>query len=193
MERTLLVVALFALCVLAGYGLLLGWRHRAARQSALAGLPAMPGDPGAELAEPLTGLYVSTTTAGNWQDRVVAQGLGRRAAGAARLFSDGVCIERDGERDIFVPAADLVEITTAPGIAGKVVGQRDGILIVRWNLAGASLDSGFRADDAAGQLDWIAAARELIGTQQGAATATADRAEDERAGGPNPTTNGAPS
>ena len=102
----------------------------------------------------MTGLYVSTTTAGNWQDRIVAQGLGRRAAGAVRLSAEGVCIEREGESDIFVPAADLVAVGTAPGIAGKVMGMADGVLIIRWSLGDATLDSGFRADDDELQADF---------------------------------------
>jgi hypothetical protein len=162
MERALLVIALVAVCVLAGYGLWVGWRHRSARQSGIAGLPATPEDLGPDLVTPLRGVYISSTTAGSWQDRIVAHGLGRRAAGAARLSVEGICIEREGEDDIFVPVADLVTVTTAPGIAGKVMGQPDGILIIRWNLGGTLLDSGFRADDREVQEDFIDAANGII-------------------------------
>jgi hypothetical protein len=172
MERTFLVIGLLALCALAAYGLYVGWRHRAARQSGLATLPVAPADLGSDLVEPVTGLYVSTTTAGNWQDRVVAQGLGRRAAGAARLSDEGVCIEREGEDDIFVPVADLVEVLTAPGIAGKVMGQAHGVLIIRWSLGGTELDSGFRADDVEAQADFIEAATNLIAARPGSSAAS---------------------
>src|SRR4029077_13072544 len=103
MERTVFVLLLVALCALAVFGLYAGWRSRATRQSGLAAVPVTPGDLGPDLVEPVTGLYVSTTTSGAWQDRIVAQSLGRRAAGAIRLSAEGVCIERDGESDIFVP------------------------------------------------------------------------------------------
>jgi len=172
MERTLLVIGLLALCALAAYGLYVGWRHRAARQSGLAALPVAPAVIGPDLVEPLTGLYVSTTTAGNWQDRVVAQGLGRRAAGAARLSEEGVCIERDGEDDIFVPVTDLVDVLTAPGIAGKVMGQAHGVLTIRWALAGTELDSGFRSDDVDAQADFIDAAKNLINARPGSQAST---------------------
>ncbi len=181
MERILLVLLLLALCVLAGYGLYVGWRHRAARQSGLAELPVVPSDLGSDLVEPVTGLYVSTTHSGNWQDRIVAQGLGRRAAGAIRLSPEGVCIERDGESDIFVPRNDLVEVTTAPGVAGKVMGMANGVLIVRWMLGATKLDSGFRANDSAAQDDFIDAARTLIANRSGG-----EQAADT------PSTNGAP-
>lgn len=186
MERTLWVLGLLALCALAAYGLLLGWRHRAARQSGLAQLPVTPTDLGPDLVEPVTGLYISTTTAGAWQDRIVAQGLGRRAAGAARLSVDGVCIERDGESDIFVPSADLIEVTTAPGIAGKVVGMADGVLIVNWSLGGARLDSGFRANDSDAQDDFIDVARQLIAARPG------EDPNNESPSAGAPSTNGAP-
>ncbi|MGS0687357.1 PH-like domain-containing protein [Nakamurella sp. GG22] len=162
MERALLVIALVAVCVLAGYGLWVGWRHRSARQSDIAAPPPTPDDLGPDLVPPLTGVYISTTAAGSWQDRIVAHGLGRRAAGAARLSVEGVCIERDGEGDIFVPISDLAAVTTAPGIAGKVMGQPDGILIVRWNLGGTLVDSGFRADDRDAQDDFIDAVIGII-------------------------------
>ena len=182
MERTVLVVLLVVLCALAAFGLLVGWRHRASRQSHLAEIPTTPGDLGPDLVEPVTGMYVSTTTSGTWQDRIVAQGLGRRANGAIRLSAEGVCIERDGESDIFVPVGNLLTVTTAPGVAGKVMGMANGVLIVRWSLGGVSVDSGFRSNDTAAQDDFIDAAQALIAKGQGGG-----RPADS------PSTNGAPS
>ena len=88
---------------------------------------------------------------------------------------------REGESDIYLPIADLVQVTTAPGIAGKVMGQAEGVLIVRWKLGETLLDSGFRADDTELQADWIVAANELI------AARPKGRSTDS------PSTNGAPS
>jgi hypothetical protein len=163
MERILWVLGLVLVCVLAGWGLWIGWRHRAGRQSGLPELPAAPQTPGDALVPPLTGLYVSTTTARNWQDRIVARGLGFRADAAVRLTGDGVIIDRDGADPIFAPIKDLVEVTTAPGIAGKVMGQADGILIIRWRLGDTQLDSGIRADDRDAQVEFLDAARGLLG------------------------------
>ena len=179
MERFWLTLAVLAVCVLAGYGLLVGWRHRAQRQEGLPELPSVPADLGPELATALTGLYVSTTTAGNWQDRIVARGLGRRANGTTELTADGVLIDRIDDDPIFLPAGSLIEVGTAPGIAGKVMGLPHGVLIISWRLGDVELDSGFRADDPALQAAWIAAARALI-----APTGAVD--------GGAPTSNGAP-
>ena len=126
MERLWLTLAVLAVCVLAGYGLLVGWRHRAQRQEGLPELPSVPADLGPELATALTGLYVSTTTAGNWQDRIVARGLGRRANGTTELTADGVLIDRIDDDPIFLPAGSLIEVGTAPGIAGKLRPGRRG-------------------------------------------------------------------
>ena len=190
MERLLWVLGLLAVCVLAGYGMYLGWRHRGARHSGLATRAVTPADLGPDLVTPVPGLYISTTTAGNWQDRIVAQGLGRRAAGALRLSAEGVCIEREGESDIFVPTADLVAVDTSPGVAGKVMGMSNGVLIVRWSLGEATLESGFRAGDDELQADFIDAAENLIRRVAGPTTTAGPTA----AAGTNdpPSTNGAP-
>lgn len=162
MDRALLVAALVVLVLLAAAGLLLGWRHRAARQADVPELPSVPADPGPELTEPLNGLYVSTTRSGAWQDRIVVQGLGRRARAELRVRAAGIVIDRIGESEIFIPAGSLTLVDTAVGIAGKVMGLPDGILLISWRLGNRLLDSGIRADDPHEQQRWLAVARTLI-------------------------------
>ena len=198
MERFWLTLAVLAVCVLAGFGLLVGWRHRAQRQAGLPELPSVPEDFGPALATALTGLYVSTTTAGNWQDRIVARGLGRRANATAELTADGVLIDRIDDEAIFLPAGSLTAVGTAPGIAGKVMGLPNGVLIISWRLGDVELDSGFRADDPALQAAWIDAAAALIGSARGADHSGSDhddsspvRPDGVRPDGGAPTSNGA--
>jgi hypothetical protein len=167
MERTLWVVGLALICVLAAWGMWVGWRHRGGRQSSLPELPTVPNTLGEVRTPPLTGLYVSTTTAGHWQDRIVARGLGVRADALVRLTDDGILIDRDGADPIFVPVQDLIEVTTAPGIAGKVMAQADGILIIRWRLGSSELDSGLRADDPDSQAEFLVAAKDLLAGNPG--------------------------
>jgi hypothetical protein len=169
MERTVWVLALALVCLLAAGGLWVGWKHRGGRQAGLPELPVGPNPLGALVAPALTGLYVSTTTAWNWQDRIVVRGLGVRAVATVRLTEDGVRIDRDGADPIFVPVKDLIEVTTAPGIAGKVMGRADGILIIRWRLGEVELDSGIRADDRDEQAGFLVAAQGLVGKSKGAA------------------------
>ncbi len=162
MDRTLLTVLLVLVILLAAYGLLVGWRHRAARQSDFPELPVAPEHLGDELTTPITGLYVSTTAAGRWQDRIVARGLGRRAAATVHLYTAGILIERVGENELFLPAAEVRAVGTAPGIAGKVMGMPDGVLVLTWELAGTGLDSGVRIGDLEAQAQWLAAAEQMF-------------------------------
>ncbi|MGH8963038.1 MAG: transporter [Jatrophihabitantaceae bacterium] len=160
MTRAWLVVICLLLLALALLGMWRGWRNRAARQSDLADLPAVPSDLGAATLATLAGLYVGTTFASSWQDRVVHRGLGRRASATATLYPSGVRIDRVGAGPIFLPAAAIVGARLAPGLAGQVVGA-GGLLVITWRLGDAELDTGLRADDKAAYPDWVRAINAL--------------------------------
>jgi hypothetical protein len=145
-NRPELVVVLVALFALAVAGIRLGWRNRGARQEALPELPKVPTDLGMPRAPDLTGLYVGTTVAVEWQNRIVVHSLGQRSDSVARLTEAGVLIERQGTRSIFIPATQLVDARLEPALAGKVVGK-GGLLVLRWRLGEVELDTGLRADD----------------------------------------------
>jgi len=160
--RTLLVLLCVAVVVLALLGMRRGWRNRARRQSGLPPLPAVP----AELGGPslrLTGLYVGTTVADRWQDRVVHQGLGTRAAAVATLHRAGVLIDRAGAAPVFLPRDALHGARLAPGLAGKVTGA-GGLLVIRWQLGGAALDTGLRGDDKDDYPAWVHAINGKVST-----------------------------
>ena len=156
MTRTLIVLACVAFFLLCVAGMRLGWRNRGRRQSALTDLPTAPVDRGATVLGPVTGLYVGTTTAEHWQDRVVAGGLGLRAGGTATLYDTGLAIDRDGADPIFIPRASIRGAGLGAGLAGKVMGA-GGLLVVRWQLGTAELDTGFRADDKSVYPEWVLA------------------------------------
>lgn len=161
MDRVLLTIGVVAVCLLAFAAIRVGWRHRLARQDSTLSvpeLPAVPVDLGVDLVTPLVGLYVSSTPAGEWQDRLVVHGLGRRARVTAHRHRAGVLLDRTGEEPIFIPADRLDGISTAPGIAGKVMGMAQGILVLTWRLGGIEVDSGIRADDLTVQQEWLDAA-----------------------------------
>lgn len=157
MIRVLLIVICVESLLLVLAGMAWGWNRRGARQGPLLGeLPVVPADLGGRQQEPMTGLYVGTTFAGSWQDRVVAGGLGRRADATATLFDGGVVIERHGAGPVFLPGAAVTGARLAPGLAGKVVGA-GGLLVVQWRWNGHDLDTGFRADDKREYVPWVAA------------------------------------
>jgi hypothetical protein len=161
MTRLLLVLCCVVLLALALLGMRRGWRNRARSQSSLPALPRLPDALGALLVGPTTGLYVGTTFAASWQDRVVHGGLGTRADAIASLHPEGLVIERVGAAPVFVPAAAITGVRLAPGLAGKVVGE-GGLLAVRWRLGDAELDTALRADDRSSYPAWVRAIEALI-------------------------------
>ncbi|MFQ6396031.1 transporter [Nocardia sp. KC 131] len=148
MERTLWVVGLLALFVLCVWLMYRGWRNRAARQEASIGeLPGVPADCGAQLLEPTTGIYLGSTIAPSWQDRIAVGDLGFRATAELTRFERGILLERDGATVIWIPQESITAVRTERGHAGKVMTE-DGVLVIRWKLpTGTEIDTGFRGDD----------------------------------------------
>ncbi|SHE97786.1 PH-like domain-containing protein [Streptoalloteichus hindustanus] len=162
MERLLLSLLVLAFFVLCAAGMWWGWRNRARRQAAV--LPAFPPAPealpGPELLTAATGVYVGTTTAGDWQDRVAVGDVGHRAAASLRLTDAGLLVERNGASPLWIPAESLREARTDRALAGKVMGP-DGLLVVTWQLGEHLLDTGFRGDDKASYSEWVSALNAL--------------------------------
>ncbi|GAA1349156.1 PH-like domain-containing protein [Saccharothrix algeriensis] len=150
---SVLVLAVFALCV---YGMWRGWRGRARRQAgSLPAFPRPPAEPGAAKLE-ATGVYVGTTIGDDWQDRVAVGDIGHRAEAVLRLTDRGVLVERTGATALWIPLEDVVDARTARGLAGKVM-TADGLLVLRWRLAGQTFDTGFRGDDKDVYEQWVRA------------------------------------
>ncbi|MEV4976162.1 PH-like domain-containing protein [Streptomyces scopuliridis] len=132
-----------------------GWKWRGSLQSDLPELPAAPDTPG-EAKLSLSGRYHGSTTAGQWLDRIVAQGLGARSRVELTLTDAGLEVVRPGANDFFVPAAQLREARLDKGIAGKVLAE-GGLLIVTWRHGDKLIDSGFRSDRSAEHTAWVEA------------------------------------
>ncbi|MEJ5868693.1 hypothetical protein WDV85_13190, partial [Pseudokineococcus sp. 5B2Z-1] len=123
-----------------------GWRRRSPPQRDLPAPPRAPRDPGAVVLEPREGVYVSTTTAGDWLDRVVAHGLGRRSACEVGVFAAGVSVAREGEDVLWLPADRLLRVRRERGMAGKYV-DREGLVVLTWLLGPGDdleVDTGLR-------------------------------------------------
>ena len=157
-ERLALTVIVIAVIALAVWGMWRGWRNRARRQDYLAEPPAVPGEP-ADLLLEFPGRYVATVIAPDWLDRVVAHGLGAPGLADFYVRSDGVLIDREGERELFIPAADIACAEPGTGLAGEVM-ERDGILVISWRLGDVEVATGLRAsraDDQRAAMEQIAA------------------------------------
>ena len=119
-----------------------GWASRARSQADLPPLPEVPADVG-EAMVAAEGVYVSTTSEGDWLDRVVVHGLGARSAAVLTATDRGVLVERQGAPDLFVPAAAVVGVRLERGMAGKFV-EEGGLVVLTWQHGNRRLDSGFR-------------------------------------------------
>jgi hypothetical protein len=146
--------ALLLTLVPVAWGLMwLGWRRRGRAQSDV----PRPREVGTEPAgRAFEGVYVSTTTHGDWLDRVVAHGLGVRGRVAAYVGEDGVALVRRGAPSVFVPRADLVGAGRAAGMAGTFV-EADGLAVITWVLGARTLDTGIRLRRAGDTADLVAA------------------------------------
>ncbi|MDA4109571.1 transporter [Mycolicibacterium holsaticum] len=133
-----------------------GWRRRAERQVALIGtLPPLPDTVGKAIVAPTKGLYVGSTLAPRWNDRVVVGDLGFRTKAVLTRYPEGIMVQRSGAGPIWIPDESIAAIRTERAIAGKAM-THEGILAIRWRLpSGAELDTGFRADDRGEYARWL--------------------------------------
>ncbi|WP_267595353.1 hypothetical protein [Carbonactinospora thermoautotrophica] len=121
------------------------WKRRAARQAAeLPPLPKPPAEPGEPLAS-AAGIYVSTTSEGDWLDRIVAHGLGARSRAELTVTPQGVLFAREGAPAVYIPAARIRGVRRERGMAGKFV-EEGGLLVITWEHGSRTLDTGFRAE-----------------------------------------------
>ncbi|MFC4126918.1 PH-like domain-containing protein [Nocardia rhizosphaerae] len=148
MERTLWVVGCLALFLLGLWLMYRAWGKKAERQRDRIGeLPTVPAELGAQLLEPTTGLYLGSTIAPSWQDRIAVGDLGFRATAEMTRFERGILLERDGATPIWIPQESVTAVRTERGHAGKVMTE-NGVLVIRWTLpTGTEIDTGFRGDD----------------------------------------------
>jgi hypothetical protein len=136
-----------------------GWRRRAERQAVLIGtLPAMPDMVGPAIIPAIKGLYVGSTLAPHWNDRVAVGDLGYRAKAVMTRYPEGIMLQRTGASPIWIPDDSIDAIRTERAIAGKAM-THEGILAIRWRLpSGTEIDTGFRADDRGEYAQWLEAA-----------------------------------
>ena len=166
MLRVVLSVATLAFFVVVVWGMYRGWVHRRRRQQGATGeFPTPPAEPGPPLLGPTTGLYIGSTIAGDWQDRVAVGDIGFRATAELSLHRAGVLLTREGASAIWLPLGALQGIRTDQKLAGKVT-ARGGLLVLRWAVGATVVDTGFRGDGTDSYPEWLHAVGELIETGQ---------------------------
>ena len=160
--KTVLGILGTLLVLAAGYfGMYRGWRNRQSRQADLAPLPAVPEGK----TRGVEGVYVATTTAGDWMDRIAVHELGVRSIADLAVSEAGLIFHRQGAADVFIPADRLTGVRTDRGIAGKVTAEKSGLVVVTWTHDGRELDTGFRPRRKADTAALTASISTLIGAQ----------------------------
>lgn len=152
----LIIAALLALLIAFFIRQMLrGWVHRAQRQAEMIGaLPPLPDTVGPAIVPPTKGLYVGSTIAPSWQNRIAVGDLGFRAKAVLTRYPEGIMLQRSGTGPIWIPDESITAIRTERGIAGKAL-THDGILAIRWKLpSGTEIDTGFRGDDRRELANW---------------------------------------
>jgi len=144
------------------FGMYRGWRNRQSRQADLAPLPAVPDE---DKTRGIEGVYVATTTAGDWMDRIAVHELGVRSIADLAVSADGLIFHRQGAADVFIPVDQVTGVRTDRGIAGKVTAEKSGLVVVTWTHDGHQLDTGFRPRRKADAAALTGSISTLIGAQ----------------------------
>lgn len=144
--------------------MLRGWKNRSERQVEMIGtLPAVPDLPGTSIVAPTPGMYLGSTLAPDWLNRVTVGDLGYRSKAVLTRYPGGILLERSGTGPLWIPQESITGIRTEKASAGKVLpgaraGTAAGILVIRWRLpSGTEIDTGFRGDDRRAYENWVGA------------------------------------
>ncbi|MCB0926133.1 MAG: transporter [Mycobacterium sp.] len=157
------VVLLIGLVI---HRMLRGWKRRSERQAALIGvLPDLPDRFGPAVLAPTRGLYVGSTIAPDWLERITVGDLGYRCRAVLTRYPEGILLERSGAGPLWIPAASLIGVRIEQALAGKVIPGNSrseapgGLLVIRWRLpTGTEIDTGFRGDDRRHYARWTTGA-----------------------------------
>lgn len=131
------------------------WRRRAQKQAEIVGtLPPLPDIVGPVIVSATKGLYIGSTLAPHWNDRVAAGDLGYRSKAVLSRYPEGIMLQRTGAGPIWIPDDAIVDIRCEKNLAGKAL-THEGLLAIRWRLpSGAEIRTGFRADDRRDYSKW---------------------------------------
>lgn len=143
MEQAPLVIAFGVVLVTLLLGaMIFSWTRKRRRQS---DYPALPEGPETLTALQLEapGEYVSTTSHGDWLDRIVVHSLAFKSKSILRIGAEGVLITRTGAPEIFIDRNAITEVELTSGAAGKFV-EREGLLVISWTYGEREVDTAFR-------------------------------------------------
>lgn len=132
MDKVLVSSIVIGLIALAIAGMIISWRKRVARDRRFSVLlPGTSTSSHNQAPAEFSGLYVATTLANDPLQRVALPGLAFRADSHLLISSEGVSIAPRGEKETFIPAAQIVQIHRTQVTIDKAV-EKDGLTAVSW-------------------------------------------------------------
>lgn len=147
--RILLVLGMLAILLMVFYFMRRRWKNMTiASEVELPPIVQFPPESFAPLVT-VPGLFLGTSPANNWMLRVMAEGLGVRSRATCQWSTEGVFFQREGASDVFIDMNAILGSGFGRGVAGTVR-AKDSVLMIRWLLGEAILESGFRADTSEG-------------------------------------------
>lgn len=141
------------------FALYRSWSRRELRYAGYqCGIAEVPAHTGEMLCGELDSLYVGTTQAIAWQERVAVGPLGFRSTAQLTGYSEGIQVSL-GQSSLWIPIENLISVRRDSKCAGKVM-PGDGLLVLRWKLhhedgSFLEVDSGFRAEDPLDYAPWL--------------------------------------
>jgi hypothetical protein len=163
MDRTVLLLEVFAgFVVIIGLAFW-GWNARRRRQSDIPAPRPLPGDIG-ELHGEFDGFYVSTTPDGQPLNRIAVRGLGFRSRATIAVADAGVVLALPGN-NVFIPREDMREVTLANYTIDRVV-EPNGLVLLAWALGDTKLDTYLRVEETQ---ELVSAIQSLLGATSGSA------------------------
>lgn len=159
MTREFAISAMIALAVVVLLAVLLAWRARLRRDSALTAPLGVPEH--AEVVDRHEVLYVSTTKHDQPLERLTLSPLAYRARGEAAVTDRGLALCLDGAPTVFLASSLLVGVDRATVTIDKVV-ERGGLVRVAWKASDDTVvDSYIRIADGDPQ-NFISELRRLV-------------------------------
>ena len=132
MDKALVSAIVVALIALAIFGMVMSWRKRVARDRRFSVvLPGSTVTSHTQSPAEFSGLYVATTLANDPLQRVTLPGLAFRADSHLLMSTEGVSIAPRGEKETFIPAAQIVQIHRSQVTIDKAV-EKDGLTAISW-------------------------------------------------------------
>jgi len=164
-----LALSFGALAIPALAGMWLAWRARARRDAELS-IDA-PKPSGELIADFSNAGYVATSRSDAPLERVAIPGLRYKGSARVTVRRDGIVIAVTGEEPVSIPAARVIDTSTARVRIGKAV-ERDGLSLLRWTAGSPAnetaeardvVESSFRFSDSSEQHRFALAVAELTG------------------------------